>query len=355
MFNITQIRSSWTCLMLAVSILLGASEAFAQAQATTGQVTGIVRDSAGAAVPNATIKVTNTQTGLSQTATSSDGGLYRFVLLPPGVYNLTAEAANFAKSELKDIPVTVGQIADVNITLGVGGVSETVTVTADSLQTTAIQPDALFNQKSIDNLPINGRRFQDFVSLTPTAIVDNATRGQISLSGQRGINSNIQIDGADYNQPFFGGIRGGERSNNGYTIPQESIQEFQVVAAGYSAEFGRSTGGLVNAITKSGGNDFHGSAFYLHRPQELSRSNEILSAIATARNREIPGAPTQQQWGASLGGPLKRDRAFFFGSYEQQRIRQDRNVVFTLLNTLQNDAAVFNGLSAPSRRLFVSW
>jgi hypothetical protein len=346
------IRPIFASLLLASAFIFGASEAFAQAQATTGQITGMVRDSAGAAVPNATIKATNTQTGLSQTATSSDDGLYRFVLLPPGVYELKAQAANFAETHVKDIPVTVGQITDVNIALGVGGVAETVTVTADSLQTTAIQPDALFNQKSIDNLPINGRRFQDFVQLTPTAIVDNATRGQISLSGQRGINSNIQIDGADYNQPFFGGIRGGERSNNGYTIPQESIQEFQVVAAGYSAEFGRSTGGVVNAITKSGTNEFHGSAFYLHRPEELSRGNEILSAIARARNREIPGAPTQQQWGASLGGPLKKDRSFFFGSYEQQRIRQSRNVVFTLLNTLQNDAAVFNALSAPSRALF---
>ncbi len=352
MFKINSVRIALTVLFGTLCFALGADKAFAQAQATTGQITGIVRDNAGAAIPGVTIKVTNTQTGLSQTVTSSDDGLYRFVLLQPGVYELTAEAANFSKTELKKIPVTVGQIADINITLSVGGVSESVTVTAVSLQTTAIQPDALFNQKSIDNLPINGRRFQDFVSLTPSAIVDNATRGQISLSGQRGINSNIQIDGADYNQPFFGGIRGGERSNNGYTIPQESIQEFQVVAAGYSAEFGRSTGGVVNAITKSGGNSFHGSAFYLHRPQELSRSNEILSAIAAARNRDIPGAPTQQQWGASLGGPLKKDKAFFFGSYEQQRIRQDRNVVFTLLNTLQSDAAVFNGLSPASRSLF---
>src|SRR5262245_62050496 len=239
MFKINSFRLAIASLFGALCLVLGADKAFAQAQATTGQITGIVRDNAGAAVPGASIKAANTQTGLSQTVTSSDDGLYRFVLLPPGVYNLTAEAANFTKTELKDIPVTVGQIADVNITLGVGSVSESVTVTATGLQTTAIQPDSLFNQKSIDNLPINGRRFQDFVSLTPTAIVDNATRGQISLSGQRGINSNIQIDGADYNQPFFGGIRGGERSNNGYTIPQESIQEFQVVAAGYSAEFGR--------------------------------------------------------------------------------------------------------------------
>jgi hypothetical protein len=352
MFKIDSVRIALAPLFFAACLALGADKAFAQAQATTGQITGIVRDNSGAAIPNATIKVTNTQTGLSQTVTSNEEGIYRLVLLPPGVYNLIAEATNFTKTELKDIPVTVGQIADVNIALGVGAVTEAVTVTAAGLQTTAVQPDALFNQKSIDNLPINGRRFQDFVILTPSAIVDNATRGQISLSGQRGINSNIQIDGADYNQPFFGGIRGGERSNNGYTIPQESIQEFQVVAAGYSAEFGRSTGGVVNAITKSGGNGFHGSAFYLNRPEGLSRTNELLSRIAVVRNRDIPGAPTQQQWGASLGGPIKRDKAFFFGSYEQQRIRQDRNVVFPLLDTLQNSAADFNGLSAPARSLF---
>lgn len=352
MKNATSFRLLCAALLCALGLLLNAQTALAQAQASTGQILGSVRDAQGGAIPNATVKVTNTQTGLTQTVTTGADGTFRFVLLPPSTYDLAAEASGFAKSELKGVTVTVGQIAPADITIGVSAVAETVNVTATALQTTVSQADALFNQKAIDNLPINGRRFQDFVALTPTVIVDNATRGQISLSGQRGINSNIQIDGADYNQPFFGGIRGGERSNNGFTIPQESIQEFQVVAAGYSAEFGRSTGGVVNAITKSGTNGFHGSAFYLHRPQELSRSNEILSAIARARNREIPGAPTQQQWGTSLGGPLKKDKMFFFGSYEQQRIRQDRNVVFTLLNTLQSDTAVFNALSAPSRTLF---
>src|SRR5262249_18318350 len=146
----------------------------------------------------------------------------------------------------------------------VGGVSEAITITADAIQTTVSQPDAVLNQTAINNLPINGRRFQDFVTLTPTAQVD-PQRGQISLSGQRGINSNINIDGVDYNQPFFGGIRGGERSNNAFTIPQESIKEFQVISSGYSAEFGRSSGGIVTAVTKSGTNDYHGSAFYLIR------------------------------------------------------------------------------------------
>jgi outer membrane receptor for ferrienterochelin and colicin len=352
MFTSSLFRIACAAILLAGCLTIGANEAFAQAQASTGQIAGAVRDSQGGVIPNATVKATNTQTGLSQTATTSADGLYRFVLLPPGTYKLSAEATNFTKIELDNIVVAVGQVTDADLVVGVSAVSETVTITADTLQTTTIQPDALFNQKAIDNLPINGRRFQDFVQLTPTVIVDNSTRGQISMSGQRGINSNIQIDGADYNQPFFGGIRGGERSNNGYTIPQESIQEFQVVAAGYSAEFGRSTGGLVNAITKSGTNGYHGSAFYLHRPEDLSRTNELLDAIALARGTDIPGAPTQQQWGASIGGPIKKDKMFFFGSYEQQRIRQDRNVVFTLLNTLQNDAATFNSLSPASRGLF---
>src|SRR5204863_5558530 len=113
--------------------------------------------------------------------------------------------------------------------------------TAAGIQTTQSNTDAVQDEARIQNLPINGRRFQDFVTLTPTAQVD-PSRGQISLSGQRGINGNVNVDGVDYNQPFFGGLRGGERSNSAMTLPQESIREFQVVASGYSAEFGRSTG-----------------------------------------------------------------------------------------------------------------
>jgi outer membrane receptor for ferrienterochelin and colicin len=313
-------------------LIFGASQAAAQSQASTGQIAGAVRDSAGAAIPNATVKATNTQTGLERTITTSEDGLYRIVLLPPGTYDLTAEASSFAKTEVKGFVVAVGQITDANITLGVGGVQEAVTVTAEAVQTTVSQPDALINETAINNLPINGRRFQDFVTLTPTAQVD-PQRGQISLSGQRGINSNINIDGVDYNQPFFGGIRGGERSNTAFTIPQESVKEFQVIAAGYSAEFGRSSGGLVTAVTKSGTNSFHGSAFYLIRHRELSRNNDFLQAQAANLGRELIAAPTQQQFGGSFGGPLKQDKAFFFGSYEQQRVRNPRQVFFDNIAT----------------------
>ena len=146
--------------------------------------------------------------------------------------------------------------------------------------------------------------------MTPTVQVD-PQRGQLSFAGQRGINSNVSIDGADYNQPFFGGIRGGERSNNAFTVPQESVQEFQVVAAGYSAEFGRSTGGLVNAITKSGTNSLRGSLFYVNRNRDWAEKN------AFGQN----AAPTQQQYGGSIGGPIAKDRLFYFAAAESQNSR----------------------------------
>src|SRR5262249_26658162 len=203
------------------------------------------------------------------------------------------------------------------------------------------------NQRAIDTLPINGRRFQDFVTPTPTAQVD-PQRGQISLAGQRGINSNIQVDGADYNNPFFGGIRGGERSNTAFTLPQESVKEFQVVAAGYSAEFGRSTGGVVNVVTKSGSNNWHGSGFYLMRHKETSRTNAFFKSVEDNLNLNRPAgsaplklvpAPTQQQFGGSLGGPIKKDKIFFFAAYEQQRFRNNRQVFFDNISSFTPTAA----------------
>ena len=164
----------------------------------------------------------------------------------------------------------------INPTLQLPAIAESVTVTAATplIETSATVRTTTVDEEAIRNLPINGRRFQDFITLTPTVQVDTS-RGQLSFAGQRGINSNVSIDGADYNQPFFGGIRGGERSNNAFTIPQEAIQEFQVVAAGYSAEFGRSTGGLVNAITKSGTNTHARLAVLREPPPRLGRAERV--------------------------------------------------------------------------------
>src|SRR6266850_4299583 len=282
------------CLVvLTMCLCFSAVPVLAQSQASTGQIAGTVSDNQGAAISGATVKATNTQTGLAQTVKSGDDGLYQLVLLPSGVYKVTAEASGFASTTVTNVEVLVGRTIDVKIALGVSGVQEVVNVTSGAIQvqTTRSEAETVLNQKAIENLPINGRRFQDFVTLTPTAQVD-PSRGQISLAGQRGINSNVNVDGVDFNQPFSGGIRGGERSNNAFTIPQESIKEFQVVAAGYSAEFGRSTGGIVNAVTKSGSNDWHGSAFYTHRPQELSRKSDLVQAAQDNRNASVPvGVP----------------------------------------------------------------
>lgn len=334
----TIIRGTVAALSLSLLMIAGARQVLGQAQGSTGQISGVVRDSTGAAVAGAAVRIASTQTGLESSTTSNESGIYRFVLVPSGTYLLTTEASGFAKREVANVQVKVGQVTEINLTLGVGAVSETITVTADAIQTTVSQPDALINEASIANLPINGRRFQDFVTLTPTAQVD-PQRGQISLSGQRGINSNINVDGMDYNQPFFGGVRGGERSNSAFTIPQESIKEFQVVASGYSAEFGRSTGGLVTAVTKSGTNETRGTAFYLLRPQDLSRKNAYYEALQRNLGRTVNVAPTQQQFGGSIGGPIKKDKAFFFGSYEQQKFTNPRFVFFDLLqNVTATDA-----------------
>ena len=324
--------------LLALCLCSSAVPAMAQSQASTGQIAGAVTDNQGAAISGATVKATNTQTGLEQSV-KTDDGFYKLVLLPPGTYKVTAEASGFAAATITNIEVIVGRTIDIKISLGISGVQESVNVSAGAVQvqTTRSEADSVLDEKAIENLPINGRRFQDFVTLTPTAQVD-PSRGQISLSGQRGINANVNVDGVDYNQPFFGGIRGGERSNTAFTIPQESIKEFQVVAAGYSAEFGRSTGGIVNAVTKSGTNSFHGSGFYSDRPKELSKETDFFHAVDVNLNDvrhskglspvEFVPAPTQIMFGGAFGGPIIKNKLFFFGSYEQQRIRIGRQVFF---------------------------
>ncbi len=314
----------------AFCMLLMVGGAFAQA---SGNIAGVVADSTGAVVPNATVKLTNKTNGLVKTTNASEDGIYNFTLLQPGKYTLVATSGSFAAQSV-DVEVQVGRTTDANFTLGAGAVSAVVEVTAEGIQTTQSNSDAVLNETAINNLPINGRRFQDFVTLTPAAQVEGS-RNQISLSGQKGINGNVNVDGVDFNQTFFGGIRGGERSNQAFVIPQESIKEFQVVAAGYNAEYGRSTGGIINAVTKSGSNDVRGSLFYLYRPDKLARGNEYTQALQdqrlTALGIDATLAPTQHQLGGSIGGPVVKDKLFYFGSYEQQRFRAPRQVLISAL------------------------
>ncbi len=319
-----------TVILLSAMAFVGSL--FAQSGGT-GSISATVTDSTGAIVRGAALTLTNKATNQSQTVATGDDGLHTFVLLQPGIYTLKTGAASFGDNTT-EVEVQVGRTTDANVTLGAAAVSASVQVTAEGIQTTSNNFDSVQNATAIQNLPINGRRFQDLVGGTPTALIE-PSRNQISLSGQRGINTNVSVDGLDYNQPFFGGIRGGERSNSAFTLPQESIREFQVVAAGYSAEFGRSSGGVVNVATKSGTNDFRGSAFLVWRPEQLALGNEFTDALSEqkldALAIPIIIAPTQTQFGGSVGGPIVKDKLFFFTSYEQQLFSVRRAVTHTTL------------------------
>ena len=307
--------------------------AFAQSNANKAQIAGNVYDPNQALVPNATVTIRNDGTGVSRVVTTNESGYYQAPFVDPGAYTLEATASGFAKRTISAV-VNVGTTANIDIVLSLSETSESVEV-SDTLINIAVPTlSTVVNQTAIRDLPINGRRFQDFAVLTPTVQVE-PQRQQLSFAGQRGVNSNVMLDGSDYTQPFFGGIRGGERSNFIITVPQSAVQEFQVVASGYSAEYGRSTGGVLNAITKSGSNEMHGDAFYQLRHKELGKTNPL------GQN----ALETLQQFGGGIGGPVfipkfydGRNRTFFFVAGESQFSKQPRIVQMPTLNGVTRTA-----------------
>lgn len=308
-------------LVLSLACLLTVISVWAQADANKGQILGTVYDPNQAVVTGAKVAIRNIRTGFTREIESNEAGQFRFALLDPGEYEVTAESSGFSAAKLEGIVVSVGSTVNLDITLQLQSTTTTVEVGATMINLALPAPSTTLNNAAITNLPINGRRFQDFAVLTPTVQVD-PQRGQLSFAGQRGINSNIMLDGADYNQPFFGGIRGGERSNSIITVPQSAVQEFQVVTTGYSAEYGRSSGGVLNTITKSGTNEIHGDAFYQLRHKELGLKDPV---------QNIASLETLQQFGGSVGGPIRSDKLFFFGAVERQQSRTPRQVQFSQL------------------------
>ena len=306
-----------------VLLLAGLTPAFlwAQADANKGQIAGTVWDPKQAVVPGASVTLRNTGTGSTRELKTNEVGQYRAVLLDPGRYEISASSAGFAAAKVEGITLNVGSTLNIDITLQLSSTTTVVEVGAGLVSVAMAAPSAVINTQAIANLPINGRRFQDFAVLTPTVQIE-PQRQQLSFAGQKGIYSNVMLDGADYNQPFFGGIRGGERSNFVFTVPQSAIQEFQVVTTGYSAEYGRSTGGILNTITKSGTNEYHGETFYQLRHKEMGRLNPVL---------KIQPTETLQQFGGGVGGPLQRDKLFFFAAIEQQYSKTPRSVFFSQL------------------------
>ncbi|HKO98962.1 MAG TPA: TonB-dependent receptor [Pyrinomonadaceae bacterium] len=314
------LRLTALLVVAAVCGLLGADVAYGQAQSNAADLQGFVRDSQGANVINASVTARNSATNTSKQTTTNDEGYYQITNLPPGEYEVTVEAANFKKSVLPSVVLTVGQRADLDVALEVGQVSEVVTVsgaTAEIVETSRTAVATTVDQQRIDNLPINERNYLSFALTTSTVSRDNgrpigpAPTTGLNFGGQRGRSNLVQVDGADNTDNSVNASRS--------TVSQEAVQEFQVVTNSFAAEFGRSSGGIVNVVTKSGGNDYRGNVFGFLRDKSFQ-----------ARN---PFAPIEKpdfrrtQYGVTFGGPLDRDRTFFFFAFEQRR--RDESGFFT--------------------------
>jgi hypothetical protein len=311
----------------------------AAAQSTTqGAIAGTIKDPQGAVVSNATITVKNEETNKEVTATTDGEGNFRVSQLQPGNYNVTVNATGFAAATQEKLVVEVGRVTPFDVNLTVQGVAgETVQVTSDAPVINTEQQDfsTNVNQTSINNLPINGRRWSNFALLTPGAVPDG-TFGLISFRGISGLLNNNTIDGGDNNQAFFAEERG--RTRISYSISQSAIREFQVNTSSYSAEYGRSAGGVVNAVTKSGTNDFHGDIFYFQRNNKWGARNPRSFLTQNIGGVFTPVAfkpeDVRHQFGGTIGGPIVKDKAFFFFSYDQQKRNFPGVATFTALDFL---------------------
>lgn len=303
---------------------------FGQSQSTTGNIEGRVTDQNGAVVPNVAVSVTNQDTGFGKTTVSDGDGNYIFVLLPPGNYRVeTTAAQGFGSIKLENVRVTVGAKSTQDITLTAGASAVTVDVNAEGqgVEATRTSISSTVDERRIINLPTNGRNFLDFAVLTPGVIRDPTRAGDLAVGGQKGTLNSIQIDGASSDNTFFGqssGRTGSGRAPSQFSV--DTVKEFQVNQNGFSAEFGRAAGAVINVVTKSGTNRFTGSAFEYFRDESLNARNPNL----VASNRARPAGQINQ-FGGTFGGPFKKDKAFFFGAYEGQRSKLPNPVVLNSL------------------------
>jgi outer membrane receptor protein involved in Fe transport len=305
-------------------VLIFAFCAAAWAQSTvTGAIGGTVTNPNKEVVKGATVSITNNGTGKEETATTDDDGHFKVAQLQPGEYTVTVNSSGFAPYTAKSI-VEVGRETTLEIPLSLQAVSTTVEVTAEApvINTTQQDFSSNMNQTSISNLPINGARWSNFALLTPGTVPD-ANFGLISFRGISGLLNNNTVDGGDNNQAFFSEERGRTRIN--YVISQRAIREFQVNTSNYSAEYGRAAGGVTNAVTKSGSNQFHGDAFFFDRDNRLGARNPLAflrSFDATTGLTTVSGIKPEDRrytFGGDIGGPIKKDKAFFFFNYDEVR------------------------------------
>lgn len=294
---------------LLVTLLFAAPRVSAQTQITTGTIQGTVLDANGAAVPGADVEIKNLDTNATTNLSTNEDGKFVGLQLPPGRYSVTVTKQGFTTLVLPDASLTVGQAINLPLSMNVSGVEERVTVTAPTVDTVKTEASTTLNERTVNNTPILGRKFEDLLTLTPgVSVVQGPDGDEITFAGQRGIFNNVSLDGGDYMNGFFGEQAGGQRA--AIDIPLDAVKEFQVVATGASAEFGRTAGGVINVITKSGTNEFHGSLFHFQRLEALT-SNTSDGKPLTDFHRE--------QFGGNIGGPIKKDKIFFFIANENIR------------------------------------
>jgi hypothetical protein len=307
--------SGW--IMLCV-LILGCS-AIAMAQVNTATLSGTVMDPQGLAVRGAKLTITNAGTGAERTAVSDDAGRYKVVGLPPGTYLVSVDGgSNFANYRNVSVVVTVGEEATFDVRLELKGMQQTVTVTSETapIETTKTEVSQTVDQRSINNLPINGRNYINFTltnsqttrDVSPT--IGPAPNSGLNIDGARARSNMVSVDGADAGDNSVDGIRS--------TVSQEAVQEFQLILSNYNAEYGRATGGVINIVTKSGTNETHGDIFGYLRNKAFQSRNPFSGQVdsTTGELDPVKQAYTRVQTGFTLGGALKKDKTFYFLSYE---------------------------------------
>jgi hypothetical protein len=305
-------------LALAACCLALSTVAAGQTRATTADLGGTIVDQSSAVLPGATVTAQNIDTNQARSAMTDERGHFLIPALPPGTYTVRAELQGFSPRTLEDVVLTLGSLIDVRLSLNVAGGQEIVLVAGDA---PVIDPQrsvvsSIISQEQIQHLPINGRSFIGFSLLAPGVATDrtpqqgaSGTSG-LSFAGQRARSNNITVDGLDNNDSALGSVRA--------TFSQEAVREFQVLTNSYTAEFGKASGGVVNIVTKSGTNNASGNVFFFLRDDALNSKDHFERFNPAGQEIDRTKAPyAQKQYGATFGGPLKRDRTFYFLSYER--------------------------------------
>ncbi|MEK7723502.1 MAG: TonB-dependent receptor, partial [Acidobacteriota bacterium] len=306
--------------LLAIITIFSSVGVLAQAQSSSADLAGTVVDQSGAVIPGVTVTVRDPQTNISKTTTTNDNGEYKFIGLPPGSYEITAEAKTFKKSSIKGVVLTIGQSAQLEIKLEIGSQDLVVDVPIGSVQlieTTTSNVSSTIDSQKIESLPINERSATGFALTLSTVGRDNgrpigpAPTSGLNIGGQRGRSTQVNVDGADFTDNSTNASRS--------TVSQEAVQEYQVSTNSYTAEFGRATGGVINVVTKRGTNDWHGNVFGYLRDKSIQARNAF-APVAKPDYRRT-------QYGFTLGGPISKDRTFFFFAFERRQ--RDESGFFT--------------------------